>query len=158
RSRRLRGLAQPCHARPPAGARRRDRGPQKIGRARHGRPPVPVGQTSLQNLSTVQCGRDVGRGHSARGTRSAWHFCCSDRGPMRALPWLITSGWAAMASVTLAAHAGCPPDSVAVGPVCADKYEASIWQVSPNSSLVKKIQRGKVTLADLTAGGAIQLS
>jgi len=77
---------------------------------------------------------------------------------MRALLWLITTGWAAVGSVTLAAQAGCPPDSVAVGPICVDKYEASIWQVSPSSSLVKKIQRGKVTLADLTAGGAIQLS
>jgi formylglycine-generating enzyme required for sulfatase activity len=53
----------------------------------------------------------------------------------------------------------CPPDSVKVGPACIDLYEASVWQIAPtNTKLVKKVQDGKATLADLTAGGATQLS
>jgi formylglycine-generating enzyme required for sulfatase activity len=52
----------------------------------------------------------------------------------------------------------CPADSVAVGNVCIDKYEASVWLIAPsNKGLVKKVQSGKVTLADLTKGGALQL-
>jgi len=53
----------------------------------------------------------------------------------------------------------CPPDSVKVGNICIDTYEASAWQIPPSkTSLVKKVQAGKVTLADLTAGGATLLS
>src|SRR5215470_8487132 len=53
----------------------------------------------------------------------------------------------------------CPPDSVKVGTTCIDTYEASAWQIPPsNTSLVKKVQQGKATLADLTGGGATQLS
>jgi hypothetical protein len=48
----------------------------------------------------------------------------------------------------------CPPDSVNVGNVCIDTYEASVWQIDPaNTKLVKKVQDGRATLADLTAGG-----
>ena len=53
----------------------------------------------------------------------------------------------------------CPPDSVKVGNVCIDTYEASVWQIPPsNTALVKLVQAGKATLANLTAGGATQLS
>ena len=53
----------------------------------------------------------------------------------------------------------CPHDSVKVGNNCIDLYEASAWQIPPtNTTLVKKVQSGKVTLADLTGGGATQLS
>jgi hypothetical protein len=53
----------------------------------------------------------------------------------------------------------CPPDSVKVGNVCVDKYEASVWQIDPtNRSLVNKVQQGKATLADLTKGGATEPS
>jgi len=53
----------------------------------------------------------------------------------------------------------CPPDSVKVGTNCIDTYEASAWQIPPsNTSLVKKVQQGKATLADLTTGGATQLA
>lgn len=61
------------------------------------------------------------------------------------------------------AHAAskCPPDSVRSGTACMDKYEASVWKVpnatTTNKGLVKKIQKGKATPADLTAGGAAQL-
>lgn len=55
----------------------------------------------------------------------------------------------------------CPADSVVSGTVCMDKYEASVWRVpaptTTNKSLVKKIQQGKATAADLAAGGATQL-
>ena len=52
----------------------------------------------------------------------------------------------------------CAADSVKVGNVCVDKYEASVWLIPPSSTaLVKKVQAGKATLADLTGGGATQL-
>ena len=64
-----------------------------------------------------------------------------------------------VAAVCLAAAASagagtlkCPPDSVKVGNVCIDTYEASAWQIPPsNIALVKKVQAGKATLTDLTA-------
>jgi formylglycine-generating enzyme required for sulfatase activity len=50
---------------------------------------------------------------------------------------------------------------VVAGTVCLDKYEASVWRVpdpaGANKGLVKKIQQGKATSADLTARGATQL-
>jgi hypothetical protein len=56
----------------------------------------------------------------------------------------------------------CPPDSVKVGNICIDLYEASVWQIDPvdpaNLTLLRKVQRGKATLDDLTVGGATQLS
>ena len=68
----------------------------------------------------------------------------------------------ATAAPALAAWPGDPPacksDAVKVGSVCMDKYEASIWEVpnatTTNAGLVKKIQKGSVTLADLANAGA----
>ena len=71
-------------------------------------------------------------------------------------------------SVALAAPAAghpvlkrCPEDSAKVGTTCIDKYEASVWQIpdptGANQLLVKKLKKGKATLADLNAAGAIQL-
>jgi hypothetical protein len=54
-----------------------------------------------------------------------------------------------------AALAKCASDSVQVGPICVDKYEASVWETT-NASLIKKIKSGKVTEAQLIAGGAVQ--
>ena len=55
----------------------------------------------------------------------------------------------------------CAPDAVLAGTVCLDKYEASVWRVpnpaTTNATLVRKIQLGRATRADLTAGGATQL-
>jgi hypothetical protein len=55
----------------------------------------------------------------------------------------------------------CAADAVVAGTVCLDKYEASVWRVplstTVNVGLVKKIQKGKATAADLTAAGATQL-
>ena len=50
----------------------------------------------------------------------------------------------------------CSPDSVRVGSACIDRYEASLWRTS-NNVVVAKIRLGTVTLADLTAAGAVQL-
>lgn len=55
----------------------------------------------------------------------------------------------------------CSPDSVKVGNACVDRYEASVWQVpdptGAGKGVVKKIEKGKVTLAELLAAGAVQL-
>jgi hypothetical protein len=55
----------------------------------------------------------------------------------------------------------CPPDAARVGTTCIDKYEASVWEIPDptgvNRPLVIKVQKGRATLADLTAGGATQL-
>lgn len=55
----------------------------------------------------------------------------------------------------------CAPDAVLVGSSCLDTYEASVWRIpdpfGANKGLVKKVRKGKATVADLTAGGATQL-
>lgn len=68
-----------------------------------------------------------------------------------------------LAASTSSFAANCPPDSVPVGPICIDKYEASVWQIpltNPQGKLndgrIKKAKEGKTTLADLVAAGAIQ--
>src|SRR5262249_2320586 len=56
-----------------------------------------------------------------------------------------------------AAKAKCPADSVQVGYVCVDKFEASVWEIpASNTKLINKVSKGKATLADLTAAGATQ--
>jgi len=76
-------------------------------------------------------------------------------------PMTFSMAVAALGLCAIPVHAGtlkCPPDSVKVGPVCVDKHEGSVWQIPPsNTSLVKLVQAGKATLADLTAGGAAEL-
>jgi hypothetical protein len=58
-----------------------------------------------------------------------------------------------------AASLKCSPDSVKVGPVCIDKYEASVWKVpAGNQKLLKRIEKGKASLRDLLDGGAMQVS
>jgi formylglycine-generating enzyme required for sulfatase activity len=77
--------------------------------------------------------------------------------------FLALSSFAALATPAAAhpAFGRCPVDSVKVGTTCIDKYEASVWQIPDptgvNRPLVKRLQKGKATLADLTAVGAIQL-
>lgn len=55
----------------------------------------------------------------------------------------------------------CGADAVLAGTVCLDRYEASVWRVpnptTTNLLLVRKIQLGRATRADLTGGGATQL-
>jgi hypothetical protein len=78
----------------------------------------------------------------------------------------------AAAAVLLAGTAGaatppggplkkCPVDAVVSGAGCMDKFEASVWRVpnraGANDRLVARIQQGKATAAELTAGGATPL-
>ena len=57
-----------------------------------------------------------------------------------------------MLAVAPAWAAKCPPDSVEVGPVCVDKYEASIWSIpATNTVLSNKVKKGVATLAQLVA-------
>jgi len=55
----------------------------------------------------------------------------------------------------------CRPDALVAGTVCLDRYEASVWRVpdptTTNATLVRRIQLGKATRAELTEGGATQL-
>ncbi len=52
----------------------------------------------------------------------------------------------------------CPQDAVISGTVCMDTYEASVWRVpnaaTDNAKLVRLIQWGRATQADLVAAGA----
>jgi len=48
---------------------------------------------------------------------------------------------------------------VRAGNVCIDTYEASVWQIpAANRALVRRVQLGRATLAELTNGGATQVS
>lgn len=72
--------------------------------------------------------------------------------------WL---GLAAPAGATHIPTHNCPPDSVRVGTTCVDTYEASVWEISPpltpaKRTAIRRIREGTVTLANLTAVGAIQ--
>jgi formylglycine-generating enzyme required for sulfatase activity len=76
---------------------------------------------------------------------------------------LLPATMCAVLLLTTPVLAACSPDSVQVGPVCVDKYEASVWEIpaktlkgKSNAALVRKVQQGTATLADLTAGGATQ--
>jgi formylglycine-generating enzyme required for sulfatase activity len=63
------------------------------------------------------------------------------------------------ASAASAAPLRCPADSVAVGPVCIDRWEASVWEIpESNRALIARVQRGRVTKEQLIAGGAVQVS
>jgi len=50
------------------------------------------------------------------------------------------------ASALPAAAKKCPADSVKVGPACVDTYDVSVWSTI-DTSLVKRIQKGKITTA-----------
>lgn len=52
-----------------------------------------------------------------------------------------------------AAAKKCKGDAVQVGGACVDKYEASVWEIAPaNTTLIKKVQKSKVTSAADLAG------
>lgn len=52
----------------------------------------------------------------------------------------------------------CPPDSVRSGSICIDTFESSLWSVpATERSLIKKIEKGKVTADDLANAGGTQL-
>ena len=67
---------------------------------------------------------------------------------------------ALLAAVSGTAGAGtrCKPDAVAVGPVCVDRYEESVWSIpASQDKLIHALQSGKASVVTLTAGGASQL-
>jgi hypothetical protein len=62
------------------------------------------------------------------------------------------------------ARAACAPDAVQTGPVCVDKFENSLWDLSAvptagktRAKLISSIQAGTVTLSSLVGAGAVQL-
>lgn len=68
---------------------------------------------------------------------------------------LLTVLAAAIVGPTLdvpAAAAKCPRDSVQVGTLCLDKYEASVWEIPAGSRIVKKVAAGKIASASQLAG------
>src|SRR5215831_18141061 len=75
---------------------------------------------------------------------------------IRALGWAATAIAVLVPGIASSGRAPCPPDSVQVGPVCVDKYEASVWQIPPTSrSLLRKVLDGRARLDDLTRGAAV---
>ena len=75
-------------------------------------------------------------------------------------PLIVVAGCAVLSLGLLVepAAAQCPADSVQSGTVCVDKYEASVWLVPASQrTLISKIQKGTVTLANLQSAGAVQL-
>ncbi|MGD0947993.1 MAG: SUMF1/EgtB/PvdO family nonheme iron enzyme [Candidatus Binatia bacterium] len=79
-------------------------------------------------------------------------------------PLVVSASAVALLAVT--AYAKCPPDSVLVGALCVDKYEASVWEIpatnptttKSNAGLIKKVQKGTAVQTNLTGGGATQIS
>jgi len=78
--------------------------------------------------------------------------------PKQAFKQLLSAGALSFLLAT-PALAGCPADSVQVGPICMDKYEASVWSIPANkTSLLNKVRNGTATLANLTGtAGVMQL-
>jgi formylglycine-generating enzyme required for sulfatase activity len=72
----------------------------------------------------------------------------------RSLVMVIGIGSLCFLLAPSALAAKCPKDSVGVGNVCVDLYEASVWEIpAGNKGLINKVQQGNATLAGLTAGG-----
>ena len=71
---------------------------------------------------------------------------------------LLVGGLCALLAAP-AVEARCSHDSVLVGPVCVDKYEASVWSIlAANTKLIAKVKLGIATLANLTVGLATQVA
>ncbi len=61
--------------------------------------------------------------------------------------------------VTPALAAKCRKDSKQVGRTCVDTHEASVWEIpATEKGLIKKVQKGKATEANLIAGWPHQRS
>lgn len=76
--------------------------------------------------------------------------------------WVVFCGFRLALATPAGAAANCPSDSVRVGPVCVDKFEASVWDLSAvpaskRSNLIKKVKAGKATEVALLVAGAAQL-
>ncbi|MBM4247068.1 MAG: hypothetical protein FJ148_25285 [Deltaproteobacteria bacterium] len=63
-----------------------------------------------------------------------------------------------LTQLTTTPPAECAADAVPSGGRCVDKYEASAWDIPPLATdVIAKVKAGTVTLADLTAAGAVQV-
>jgi len=61
--------------------------------------------------------------------------------------------------VAIAATQECPLDSLQVGTVCVDRFEASVWEIPANqTALLDALRGGEAALVDLVSGGATQWS
>jgi len=81
---------------------------------------------------------------------------------MRPLAWLLPVVLCAAAPASAGKKApACAPDAVAVGTLCVDRFEASVWNVPEptreNAALVAAIQDGTATAEALEQAGATQL-
>jgi formylglycine-generating enzyme required for sulfatase activity len=78
-----------------------------------------------------------------------------------AMGLVMVAASAAVADFRTTPLTRCGADAVVAGTVCLDRYEASVWRVpdptTTNATLVRRIQRGVATRAELTAGGATRL-
>lgn len=73
-----------------------------------------------------------------------------------ALRGIVIIGWLNLPAPVEAAKLKCSSDSIPVGDVCVDIYEASVWEIpAGNKGLINKVKKSWATLADLQAG-AIQ--
>ncbi len=80
------------------------------------------------------------------------------RPTIRPYPSLLVAVLWLLADSAQAGTLKCPKDSVAVGPLCVDKYEGSVWRIpAGEKSVIAKLRAGKVTLADLQEAGATQV-
>lgn len=67
--------------------------------------------------------------------------------------YLFPAAFVVFSWTALSFAAPCPPESVQVGPVCVDKYEASVWEIpASNVILINKVKKGRATRAELVAG------
>src|SRR5215471_12037325 len=97
-----------------------------------------------------------------RRRSSAHHnLKCSIQSMLLGAGILMTVANQAAAAFPASPARRCANDAVVAGTVCLDRYEASVWRVpdptTTNATLVRRIQLGLATRADLTAGGATQL-
>src|SRR5215470_6947895 len=114
-------------------------------------PPIPrVSAARCSHWSTEEFhrGNTQGKGLLSPAATGKATFSTTEEEAMKRLVTMFGSiVLGLLAAPALAA--ACPPDSVKVGPVCVDKYEASVWQIY-NAELRKQAQQGTLTLANLS--------
>ncbi|GIW43551.1 MAG: hypothetical protein KatS3mg077_0833 [Candidatus Binatia bacterium] len=70
---------------------------------------------------------------------------------------IVVLGWVRTEAVALPLRHRCPPDQAAVGSVCVDKYEASVWRLPDDPVIIRKAVLGFLSAEQLRALGAEQL-
>ena len=155
------GPARSCAAADSPAERTADR-----SRARHDRPdplrefrrlPLRARAARARQLRAARLGCDRPRGARASSPNSK-----AGGVMLRTITIVAALALAASPAGAQLGTPSCPPDSVPAGSVCMDKFEASVWRIpnptTTNAALVRKIQGGTVTRAELVAAGARQLS